>query len=268
MNDTIAFGIGTQVYLVDGSPYTSLLNKCEDEKIGNKKPSTVQSDSPYVVYEFNKSRDGNPSSALCFDELEDDLDDPEITVSSLSFNSFGTHLAVGCLDGSISIVNIESKDGLNFINCFITFIDIVIHHLTPHSLRVNNISWNGPSSLLFSQYNYVNPIPNVFSSSLSSSSSSSSCFLPSSSFLHLDSLLASASQDSTIFIHDTRLPSLSSSSKNTSNGSFGNSSVVFKIRQHSQEVCGLSWNMDKTLLASGGNDNFVYFFVLKKFFFN
>jgi hypothetical protein len=116
VNDMIAFVIGTQVYVVDGSPYPSLLHQQEEEDNSNnskkKSSSLIQTDSPYVLYEFNKKRDGNINTALYFDELEDDLEDPEITISSLSFDSFGAFLSVGCLDGSISIVDIETKSGL------------------------------------------------------------------------------------------------------------------------------------------------------------
>jgi len=52
-------------------------------------------------------------------------------------------------------------------------------------------------------------------------------------------ILSSASRDSSIINHDVRMQE----------------HAVATMRGHTQEVCGLSWSLDGTQLASGGNDN-------------
>lgn len=56
-----------------------------------------------------------------------------------------------------------------------------------------------------------------------------------------DYILSSGSQDNTIFNHDVRI----------------RDHHISTFYGHSQEVCGLKWNFENTLLASGGNDNLV-----------
>jgi cell division cycle protein 20 (cofactor of APC complex) len=52
-------------------------------------------------------------------------------------------------------------------------------------------------------------------------------------------ILTSGSKDTTIIHHDVRIQN----------------HIVGTLRQHSQEVCGLSWSPDGAYLASGANDN-------------
>ena len=52
-------------------------------------------------------------------------------------------------------------------------------------------------------------------------------------------ILSSGSRDTTIINHDVRIRDHS----------------VATLRHHTQEVCGLSWSPDGSMLASGGNDN-------------
>lgn len=52
-------------------------------------------------------------------------------------------------------------------------------------------------------------------------------------------LLSSGSRDMTIVQHDVRVAHHN----------------VRTLRQHHQEVCGLTWSPDGEVLASGGNDN-------------
>ena len=54
-----------------------------------------------------------------------------------------------------------------------------------------------------------------------------------------NSMLTSGSRDRNIFNRDVRVP--------------GDSRTCYSA--HKQEVCGLKWNPEGTLLASGGNDN-------------
>lgn len=56
------------------------------------------------------------------------------------------------------------------------------------------------------------------------------------------SLVSSAGRDSTILNHDVRLQQ----------------HVVSSYEGHKQEVCGLAWSHDGSVLASGGNDNLLY----------
>ena len=41
-------------------------------------------------------------------------------------------------------------------------------------------------------------------------------------------------------------------------------SILVRLDCHSQQVCGFSWSIDNTFLASGGNDNCVYIYETKK----
>eukprot|EP01122_Echinamoeba_exundans_P007501 TRINITY_DN2331_c0_g1_i1.p1 TRINITY_DN2331_c0_g1~~TRINITY_DN2331_c0_g1_i1.p1 ORF type:complete len:750 (+),score=81.08 TRINITY_DN2331_c0_g1_i1:399-2648(+) len=64
--------------------------------------------------------------------------------------------------------------------------------------------------------------------------------------------LATGSRDKSIIIRDLRVAS------SRSNASETDSSILFKLTQHRQEVCGLKWSpqfMQPEQLASGGNDN-------------
>ncbi|KAJ1677806.1 WD repeat-containing protein slp1, partial [Spiromyces aspiralis] len=60
-----------------------------------------------------------------------------------------------------------------------------------------------------------------------------------------DSVISSGSRDKTICHQDTRI------------GGRRTSAVVATYHGHTQEVCGLAWNPDINLLASGSNDNLV-----------
>ena len=57
-----------------------------------------------------------------------------------------------------------------------------------------------------------------------------------------DTCLSSGGRDSLIINHDIRMPS---------------PACTF-LKSHRSEVCGLSWSLDGTQLASGGNDNMLY----------
>ncbi|KAI6655005.1 Cell division cycle protein 20-like [Oopsacas minuta] len=61
-------------------------------------------------------------------------------------------------------------------------------------------------------------------------------------------LLTSGSQNGFIIHHDPRVPD----------------HIVCYLSKHSQEVCGLKWSPDMTFLASGGNDNLLCIWDVKK----
>ncbi len=63
-----------------------------------------------------------------------------------------------------------------------------------------------------------------------------------------DNLIASGSRDRMILLSDIRAP--------------GNSQI--KYLGHRQEICGLKWSFDQQLLASGGNDNKLFVWSLRK----
>lgn len=40
--------------------------------------------------------------------------------------------------------------------------------------------------------------------------------------------------------------------------------VITTLNKHSQEVCGLKWSPEENYLASGGNDNHIYIWDVRK----
>ncbi|EGR27209.1 hypothetical protein IMG5_199950 [Ichthyophthirius multifiliis] len=62
-------------------------------------------------------------------------------------------------------------------------------------------------------------------------------------------LIASGSRDRNILVRDTR---------------DGKNNIIQKYVGHKQEICGLKWSFDEQLLASGGNDNKLILWSLKK----
>jgi len=63
-------------------------------------------------------------------------------------------------------------------------------------------------------------------------------------------ILATGSRDSNIIVRDLRIKGVASS--------------VMKFRGHKQEVCGLKWSPNHMQLASGGNDNKLFIWNIKK----
>jgi len=63
-------------------------------------------------------------------------------------------------------------------------------------------------------------------------------------------ILATGSRDSNILVRDLRIK--------------GAASTVMKFRGHKQEVCGLKWSPNHMQLASGGNDNKLFIWNIKK----
>lgn len=63
-------------------------------------------------------------------------------------------------------------------------------------------------------------------------------------------ILATGSRDSNIFVRDLRIK--------------GAGSTVLKYKGHKQEVCGLKWSPNHMQLASGGNDNKLFIWNLKR----
>lgn len=63
-------------------------------------------------------------------------------------------------------------------------------------------------------------------------------------------ILATGSRDSNILVRDLRIKSASS--------------TVMKFKGHKQEVCGLKWSPNHMQLASGGNDNKLFIWNIKK----
>jgi len=63
-------------------------------------------------------------------------------------------------------------------------------------------------------------------------------------------ILATGSRDSNIIVRDLRIK--------------GAASSVMKFRGHKQEVCGLKWSPNHMQLASGGNDNKLFIWNIKK----
>ena len=130
------------------------------------------------------------------------------------------------------------------------------YSLTSHLRCVNSLAWNGPT--IYSNPSTSTPLQTATVTTNANAVS-----------LSLSSLLASGSKDGMIYIHD---PSISVSSASPSSSPSANglsrdpraglarwdTSVLFRIAQHTREVAGLAWNADKTLLASGGSDDRVY----------
>jgi len=63
-------------------------------------------------------------------------------------------------------------------------------------------------------------------------------------------LFASGSRDKTILVRDIRIP--------------GRKSTIMRFTGHRQEVCGLKWSPNDSQMASGGNDNKLFIWNLKK----
>ena len=63
------------------------------------------------------------------------------------------------------------------------------------------------------------------------------------------SVLTSGGRDKLILNHDVRCP---------------RKSPVLRFAGHKQEICGVEWSFDGNYLASGGNDNKIFIWSLKK----
>jgi len=62
-----------------------------------------------------------------------------------------------------------------------------------------------------------------------------------------DYLLTTGSRDSTIKTFDLRA-----------------NSCVSVLEKHAQEICGLKWNFNESYLASGGNENHIFIWDIRK----
>ncbi|KAA6396155.1 MAG: putative cell division cycle protein 20 [Streblomastix strix] len=210
--DMIGFGCGSQLFVVANSTLPSI-----GESIDEKSNQPSQGD-PILLFDLEQRTDGLDEKV--YQKRKNSF------VSSIAFSSSGEHICCGTGVGSVHIVDVEQRK--------------VVYELTSHNTKVNCMSWHGPQLKHFNS-------PQQQGSQLfpQDSLSLSSSF----SDVALASILATASHDGTIYLHDPRIHSGPGSSQQSN---------VHTIQQHTQDVCGLSWNCDHRLLASGGNENMVF----------
>lgn len=149
-----------------------------------------------------------------------------VAETSLAFNpQHPSILAIGASSGKVYLYDIErsqtnlqsqSKIQSNLQTSFSSYSSVVIDGSECCSeRRIGVLSW-----------------------SASTRSSSSSHIINSS---NNSSILAAGGKSGTIYLYDPRVSAASA--------------TAMLVGAHSQEVCGLAWSPDGTLLASGGNDN-------------
>lgn len=162
----------------------------------------------------------------------------EETVTSISWATAGSHISVGTSSGKVQIWDASAG--------------AVVREMAGHESRVGVMAWS--SAMLASgsrdrsihlQDVRIRGAPRS-RHGVSSTSSSSDEMIPVATSNLSSSLLRSP-------LRAMPLPLFSSSSSSSPAGHAP--CIIRSLSGHRQEVCGLKWSMDESMLASGGNDN-------------